>query len=339
MKKLALFCSIFLLFGSCGDGGALLPNVTGGVYDVLVVVNDNVWKSDGGKAVFDMLDADVPMLPQPEPMFNISHIPHSAFSNMLKPARNVILIYQDSTQYTKISLKYYRSKWAKSQAAVVITTPKSDLLADFIPKYSKQIIKFFVDAERERQLAYYKKNRNSKAAKQVLDDFGINITIASSIDKMKKGEKFLWISNGNYEASQNLLIYSIPYTSKELFTKEKLIEKRDSVLKANVQGSVKGSFMGTEIRFEPPLFTEFMMHDIYCAELRGLWKMYDGESMGGPFVSLTRLDEINGCLITVEGFVYAPARKKRNYIRQLEAMIYSSKMPQELNEVVVRSRK
>ena len=39
--------------------------------------------------------------------------------------------------------------------------------------------------------------------------------------------------------------------------------------------------------------------------------------MGGPFASVTRQG------VTVEAFVYAPGGKKRNLMRQLDAVLYS----------------
>ena len=61
--------------------------------------------------------------------------------------------------------------------------------------------------------------------------------------------------------------------------------------------------------------------------------------MGGPFVSLTRIDEMNMQIITIEGFVFAPKYDKRNPLRQLEAMIYSLRLPHEVNEVVITAPK
>ena len=64
-------------------------------------------------------------------------------------------------------------------------------------------------------------------------------------------------------------------------------------------------------------------------ETRGLWKMLDGEAMGGPFVSLTRLDPVNGRVVTAEAFLFAAGQKKRNALRQIEAILYTLAMPNE----------
>ena len=43
--------------------------------------------------------------------------------------------------------------------------------------------------------------------------------------------------------------------------------------------------------------------------------------MGGPFVSITKYDEKHGRIVTVDGYVYAGKKDKRNYMRQVEAIM------------------
>jgi hypothetical protein len=163
--------------------------------------------------------------------------------------------------------------------------------------------------------------------------------VPTSLNKYNEAQDFIWMSNGSAVARQDVLIYSYPYTDKKQLTEKALLAKRDSMLQAHIPGSMTGSYMGTAYTFEPPVFKEIWMNDTYCAEIHGLWEMKNGEVMGGPFVSHTRLDEVNNRLITIEGFVFAPGRDKRNLIRQVEAMVYSFKMPQEVNEVVITPKK
>ena len=71
----------------------------------------------------------------------------------------------------------------------------------------------------------------------------------------------------------------------------------------------------------------------YCGVMRGLWRV-QGDMMGGPFVSHTRLDEQNNRVIVVEGFVYAPETEKRNFIRRIEAALYTLRLPGEFEKPV-----
>ncbi len=65
--------------------------------------------------------------------------------------------------------------------------------------------------------------------------------------------------------------------------------------------------------------------------MRGLWKM-QGDMMGGPFVSHIRLDEANNRVVVAEAFVYAPETSKRNYIRRMEASLFTLRLPGEFDE-------
>ena len=49
--------------------------------------------------------------------------------------------------------------------------------------------------------------------------------------------------------------------------------------------------------------------------------------MAGPFICHIRLDEVNKRVVFAEGFCYAPNDGKRLLIRNLEASLYTLKLP------------
>ncbi len=339
MKKGFFLVAIAFLFFGCVDNGRLLPNASGTAFEVLVVVDDKDWSEPCGKAIFDMLNTDVPNLPQSEPMFKISHVPHANFDSYLRPARNLLIVSISPEKYTQSKVVYSKERWAKTQAIVSLNSPSQEELELLVKKEQEKIIRYFVEMERERFSAYLKKKHNAAFSQKAREKFGIEINIPSDMCQIKEGDNFVWFTNASSKTRQDIVIYSYPYTSQEMFTLEKLIEKRDSVLKENVPGPEEGSYMGTETYYEQPVLHEFLLNNAYCAEVRGLWKMCNGSLMGGPFVSHSRLDEISQRIITIEGFVFAPGKDKRNYIRQLESAIYSTKMPHEVNQIVVKKKK
>ena len=118
-------------------------------------------------------------------------------------------------------------------------------------------------------------------------------------------------------------------TDKDTFTKEYFVHKRDSVMKANIPGFKEGVYMSTD-----SLLTDVRpinVQNSYTMEARGLWRM-KGDFMGGPYVSHTRLDEKNQRIITAEIFVYSPDKMKRNLVRQMEASLYTLKLPNEVQQ-------
>jgi hypothetical protein len=333
LKKLFLPCILILAgLSSCKDSGVTLPSVTGTRYEILVVMDDSLWKAPSGRALVGLLDQDMPSLPQSEPIMSISHCTRREFSDILKPARNILLT-EVAPRYEIAKVTLSKNRWAQPQSVVKIVAKSDSLLADLIKREGDNILEFFLSTERNRYIAFSKEYINQTAKKEIEEKFGVSIDIPEELKKSQKGKDFYWITNNSGTIRKDMVIYSIPYTSTKLLTKQKLIAIRDSVMKVNIPGEFEGSYMGTELKYCDPLFREINVNKNYCAELSGLWKMYNGGSMGGPFYSHSRIDEVNQRIITVEGFVFAPGTKKRNHIRQLEAAIYTMKLPQERNAI------
>ena len=144
----------------------------------------------------------------------------------------------------------------------------------------------------------------------------------------------LWCCNNKGPMRKDIVVYHFPYTAQEQFSNDSIIAKRNAILGRLVSAQVEGSHMGTEYKHFPPVSRQVAalrdsVGGFYGMETRGLWKIENGEAMGGPFVSLTRLDQVNGRVVTAETFLYAPGQKKRNALRQDEAILYSLKMPNE----------
>ena len=330
--------AIFLF--SCKDSDKFLQSITGSPYEVLVVVEKNTWNSPSGEAVKNLLQADMPSLPQKEPYFSLSNCAPEKFSSLYKPTRNILFLEIDAKKYTKGSVSFSDNKWARTQALVRITAPDETTLNELLEQKGEGIINFLVKAELDRQKLHLTKHPNKKIMAMIQEQFGISITVPHFINQYKQGENMLWLSTGsNVEARQDIFIYTYPYTSTSMLTAETLLQKRDSVNKHFIPGHVKGSYVSTEYKYDSPIFKEIWVEDKYCAQLSGLWKTKGGSSMGGPFISHTRIDQVKQRVVTVEVFVYAPGNNKRNYIRQLEAVLYTVKLPVVLDDMVVTAEK
>lgn len=333
VSALAL-CAI--IFTSCSGGGSYTPTVSGAAFEVLLVIDEDVYRSAGGEAMFYVLNSDMPHLPQSEPMFKMSRLPHSMFDNLLKTTRNIVFVRVDSARYTTPKITLTRDRWAKTQAIADVNAPNTESLRTALQNDGHRIVEYFVKAERQRMMNYYKANINNEALKRAFTKFGCKIAVPTSLNKYEEADNFLWMTNGNISGvRQDVIVYSVPYTSESQLTHEAIVARRDSVLRANVPGGVEGSYMGTETCYEQPETKFVKVNDAWAAETRGLWKMMEGESMGGPFVSLTRIDEANMRIVTIEGFVFAPGKEKRNPLRQMDAMVYSISLPHEINAVEV----
>lgn len=318
------------LLSSCINTGPVLPSATGTRFEILIVMDDADWKAPSGRSVVALFDQDMNNLPQAEPMMDISQVNRSEFSDLVKPTRNILIVDIDP-RFEQPKIIFGKNTWSQPQSTVKIQASNDSVMEQVVKNDGERILNYFLDTERERGILLGKNYLNQKAMNEVEKLFGIRIDIPTELSKVQKTADFYWITNDHARIRKDLIVYSYPYTDKNMLTREWLITARDSVLKANVPGEFEGSYMGTELKHHQPAFRAININDTYCAELTGLWRMFNGGSMGGPFYSHTRVDEVNKRVITVEGLVFAPGVNKRNHIRQMEAIVYTTRLPQEIN--------
>jgi len=317
---------------ACKNSGPVLPSATGTRYEILVVVDDSLWKAPSGRALVQLFDQNMASMPQAEPIMSITRCTRSQFGDIFKPSRNIILT-EVAPRFEIADVKYMKNRWSQPQTVVKIVAKNDSLLADIIAKEGNKILDYFLSTERTRWIKFVSENINHQAVKQLDEMFGITMDVPEELRKIQKGKDFFWATNDHPGIRKDLVVYTVPYTSLDIFKLENLVKIRDSVMKVNIPGEFKGSYMGTELKYDQPLKKEINLNGNYCVEFTGLWRIYNGGTMGGPFFSHVRIDEVNQKIIFAEGFVFAPGTKKRNHIRQLEAAVYTMKLPQERNEI------
>lgn len=323
-KTLILLIGLLTLFTACKKKGenVYIPSVGGLAYDLMIVGNGNVWKDTIGRRIFEIFDQEMPGLPQSEPLFNILFLETQNFTDIVKPMRNLLFFHVDSTQYTQGKVSFSKNRWANTQAIVKITAPTKEEFLKVLNEKSQAIIDFYVAQECERNILYFERYRESSMIKLMKDSMNISLKIPNYINKSKTAKNFVWISNGSIDARLDIIAYRTDHTDSTDFFMEKILAKRDSVTKLYIPGPSEGSYMTTEREVIPPVDRQFYFKKKKCTEVRGLWRT-EGDFMGGPFVSRTFYDQETDEMLTIEAFVYAPQHKKRNKIRQVEAVLHS----------------
>jgi len=71
-----------------------------------------------------------------------------------------------------------------------------------------------------------------------------------------------------------------------------------------------------------PAFRWIRFNNRDFTELRGHWEV-ENDYMGGPFISHFYHDVPNSRVLILTAFVYAPKYDKRDYLRQVESILYS----------------
>ena len=298
-----------------------------------------------------VMAADMPCMPQVEPYFRVTHVPTAQFDDMFKPTRNILFVDINPQKYTQLKAKVSNDYWSTPQALCRIQSPSEEEFVAYWLEHGEEIREWFVNQEIKRQMKFYRASTN-KDARAILEEQGYDMLIPEDymviMDTVLGGAttfslrnpitvapevRLLWCCNNKGSMRRDLVVYSYPYTDAKTFTYDYLNTKRDNVLSRVVSASVEGSYMGTEYKVMPPIMRTIMVQDDEQAtEIRGLWRILNGEAMGGPYVSHTRLDQVNGRVVTAEAFLYAAGQKKRTALRQAEAILYTLQLPQDTIE-------
>lgn len=326
--------SLLMIMTSCGGSGnggkkGFTVKATGAPYELLVVINKDIWKKDAGKALENVLKSDAVGLPQPEPNFKVSVVNEANFDKILKPVRNIVVV-DISDIYTKGSMSYAKDVWANGQMVLTIKSPNEKIFEEYVTANGQKIINFFVGSEMNRNIAAFNEKFNTGVRNKVMEMFGAQVSIPSDLILTKEGENFFWVSNDASKGRMDFVVYAVPYRKKDAFSEKNLIAMRDSVMKMNIKGSADSMYIMTT-QAAPVACDTISVHGKFTVRLRGLWEMKN-DMMGGPFVSLSRLDEKTQQIVTVEGFVFAPSMAKRNLIRRLESMLYTLRLSDELQK-------
>ena len=318
----------------------------------LSLVNEASGYTEPVTTTYDLVEAimsaDMPCMPQVEPYFRLTQVATAQFDDMFKPTRNILFVDIDPQKYTQLKTKVSNDYWSTPQAICRIQTPSQEEFVSYWLEHGTEIRDWFVNQEIKRQMKFYRASTN-KEARVILQQQGYDMLIPEDymviMDTVLGGAttyslrnpiavapevRLLWCCNNKGTMRRDLVVYTYPYTDENTFTLDYLNAKRDDILSRVVSASVEGSYMGTEYKVFPPQMRAItVQEDEYATEVRGLWKILDGEAMGGPYVSHTRLDQINGRIVTAETFIYAAGQKKRSALRQAEAILYTLQLPQD----------
>lgn len=323
------FFLIPLILSSCEPGkeGRRLPRHSGESGEVLVVMSENLWMGPPGDSLRAVFESYIPNLPQAEPRFSLLQFTPPQLSNMLNQHRNIVQINIGAEVADNQGVNLTRDKWSNHQ--LVYTANSADLQTFYLQLRNEfsAIAKQIDITEIERLKANYQRNFNEQISQTISEKFGISIRMPLDAEIAKSADDFLWIKrerlkylgNEAHEIVQGFFIYKYPYTSDSAFTQAEILARHDSVLQKHVPGPQPNTYMTTEYRY-PPVSQAEMINDKYVFVTRGLWRT-ENYFMGGPFITYTTTNKNGGEIITISGFVFAPKFDKREYIREVEALL------------------
>ncbi len=306
-----------------------LPPCNGKPGEVVLVISEDLYNGAAGDTLARILADDEPALPQTgmegaEPLFDLIQIPPSAFNNMIRPARNLI-IFEVDPAVEKPEIKVFRDYWAADQLLIRIYAQNRDQLITLLDQSRSSLVATLRDSEIDRQMAYNKKYSNIELASQLLRKHEIVTSFPKGFECQVDTGNFIWIHYDPADMTQGVLIWTYPYTDQKQLDYPELLSFTDKHLKPRVPGPSTGSYMALDLDM-PVLTRTFTLNGNFVTEMRGLWETA-GDFMGGPFISWTYVDEVRNRLVTAFGFVYAPKINKRNQVRKVESILKTIDFP------------
>ncbi|HEX5742673.1 MAG TPA: DUF4837 family protein [Flavobacteriaceae bacterium] len=322
MKKIISLLLTIILFISCSDTKPelTLVNSTGKINHLLVVIKNTQWQGEVGDEIRKILGSPVLGLPQPETQFNITQVAPEYFGSMFKTSRSVLHV----TIGEKNQFSIKNDVYSKPQRIIQIVGKDNTSLAHLIQKHQNELISVFKNNDLNSTQKMLNKDLWEKEKIKTFKSLGFQLNIPKKYKMVDDNGAFLWMRNPISSGSMNIIAYSVPILSDNDLTGNNIISIRDSIGKKHIPGGPEGSYMITEAAYSPHIFNITLIGK-KAFETRGKWEVY-GDFMAGPFLNYTVIDEKNNRLVVVEGFAYAPAVDKRDYMFELEAVLKTLKI-------------
>ncbi len=326
MKKVALIVLGLCCVLSCTETkkgkntksqGAMAHSV-GKINELSVVVDNKLWKGKVGDTIRKYFGAEVPGLPQEEPLFSMRQMPKEAFLGLARKNRTFLWIQKDE----KTRVNVLKNKFATPQLGAIISAPSDEEIIALIHDKHETIISSYKAQEIKEKQTRIKKSLEK--IPQLKANLGITLKIPTAYRIAIEEDAFFWIRKDIPQGSLNLMIYELPIgtVTKDSNTVASIIKMRDSIGAVKIPTSEVGHFI-TEEAYAPYLY-ETKLDGRFTFETKGTWEVKN-RFMAGPFVNYVIEDKTKNRLLVLEGFVFAPSVPKRDNIFELEAIIKTIK--------------
>ncbi len=320
MKKIIAIFALALALAGCKSSKALLPSVSGKAGEVLVVMDKTDWEGELGVATRELLADECPYLPQREPLYSLVNVAPAGFADLFKIHRNVVM-FNINPQIDSAGVFYRNDVWSQPQCVIQIAAYDSGSAVDMLRKKGKTIVRAIEQAERDRVIRNTLLYEEKGIAEAVSGVFGGSPHFPVGYKIKKAGDDFYWVADDKQYVYQDIFVYRYPAEADHPFSSANIIRHRNEILKANVPGMFDNTYMTTSVYFTPMIeYLKYRGRDI--VQTRGMWEV-ENDYMGGPFVSHSFYSLDGKDIIVLEAFVYAPRYDKRQYLRQVESLLYS----------------
>ena len=316
---------------------------------MVVIADKDVWESEVGDTFRFYYKSAYPILPQPEPTFDIKHFTPRDLK--AEPVRTELRTYvflgnlTDETSETAMMIredlgdkkietaktnKNYsttiaRDKWAQGQMLIYQFGFSHEELMNNVKKNFPAVAQKVRESDKRLiESSTYYGQENSNLMNEIKAKIGVDMRIPPDYYLAIHDGNSVWLRKETDVLSSNIILRKVKYTSEKQLTKEGIKIALDSLGRKYITTSIEGAYKHIN-DVDLPMMTKTMeINNFYAVESRGIWEMVN-DFMGGPFVSYVFHNKEKGELLIAEGFVHAPGKDKRDFMQQLEHIFHTVK--------------
>jgi hypothetical protein len=292
--------------------GRILPDSNGSPGELLVVADDSVWFGGTGLVVAETLGGPMDGLPQSEPKYKLTRIPHAAFKPLVQRSKALLrLVVQPD------SVGVYRTTdvWASPQLVVTVVAARAADFPKMLQEEQARLEQWF--GEHDRAALAGRLKQSAQPLPTDLKTLGISqLQVPSGFGVTLAKDTLVILRLDGKKTTQFLMCTRSRWTPD---WRSRIQATRDTLLKRHFEGGQPGSYMATEMRLAPTL-KPTQIDGLPAVETRGLWRTY-GDFMGGPFLSYAVADSARGHVYHLNALVYSPGTPKRLTLLEFETTL------------------
>ncbi len=325
------------------------PTAYGSVDQVYLVCDEYFWENSEIGDTFRMhFEALYPVLPQPEPILDVRHIPSKKFNKVLKTHRTIIIMadlsdkddpstilvrqalgdtkIQRARQDERYRMAVHRDRWAKGQTVIYWFAPDKQSLFETVARDYKRALNIIqeVDSEKLLQQVYFP-GEAEKINERIVADYNFEISIPKGYVIAHRDSVAMWLRKETNKVSANIFMYSLENPEPNTLSPDSLKAIRNRLTKDYFSTWVEDSYMKVDDKNLPVYYQEIQFGTRKASQSRGTWYMVN-DFMGGPFVTYFIPDPDNNRIVILDGFVHAPGQNKRPEMRKLDVIFSTFKL-------------
>ena len=338
MKSISIIFIGFIAFLTACDFSSndvsLQPESIGDEGELIVIMSDGLWQGAAGDELRKAFKKPYLRVTSPQPYFDLRQYKEEQFDETMKKYKNIFYLQiVDNDEYKIPKLVVQENVWAKGQIVFRLFSQTKKAAEAYIKKNGDILCSSLDEMVRNRFIKQFQKHDNKANEELMAEKFAVFTEFDDDYRIRINRSNFVWFSSeknrfvqgsGSHPVEMGICVYQFPYEDEVQLSTRYLNAIRDSILKENVRGE-NDSYMITEYMEDfQPIGKEININDTYGKIIRGRYTFEGDFIAGGSFISLAFVHPKTQMVVNLYAFIYAPKFDKREYIRQLEAILYST---------------